>query len=89
LSAGGDRGDKPYHGCGWDASTGEKWPFVTHFVGCKPCAKDGHGSYKLSMCLSQMERAYNFADNQIWQQYGLRHASLTSSQLIQTLNPKP
>ncbi|KAH7851029.1 hypothetical protein Vadar_006283 [Vaccinium darrowii] len=41
----------------------ERWPFVTHFVGCKPCGS--YGDYPVERCLSSMERAFNFADNQI------------------------
>lgn len=38
----------------------ERWPFVTHFVGCKPCGS--YGDYPVQRCLSSMERAFNFAD---------------------------
>ncbi|KAI9080569.1 hypothetical protein K1719_037430 [Acacia pycnantha] len=41
----------------------ERWPFVTHFVGCKPCGS--YGDYPVERCLSSMERAFNFADNQV------------------------
>ncbi|KAA8532926.1 hypothetical protein F0562_032957 [Nyssa sinensis] len=40
----------------------ERWPFVTHFVGCKPCGR--YGDYPVERCLGGMERAFNFADNQ-------------------------
>lgn len=52
----------------------ERWPFVTHFVGCKPCGS--YGSYSVQRCLKQMERAFNFGDNQILQRYGFQHESL-------------
>ncbi|KAL3692969.1 hypothetical protein R1sor_006620 [Riccia sorocarpa] len=39
------------------------WPFVTHFVGCKTCS-GAYGDYAADRCLTQMERAFNFADNQ-------------------------
>ncbi|KAI9114176.1 hypothetical protein K1719_014826 [Acacia pycnantha] len=38
----------------------ERWPFVTHFVGCKPCGS--YGDYPVERCLSSMD---NFADNQV------------------------
>ncbi|KAA8526501.1 hypothetical protein F0562_008296 [Nyssa sinensis] len=42
-----------------------RWPLVTHFVGCKPCGK--FGDYPAERCLKQMDRAFNFGDNQILQ----------------------
>jgi xyloglucan 6-xylosyltransferase len=57
---------------------GEGWPFVTHFVGCKPCGKDGSGTYAMEQCLQHMDRAYNFADNQILKLYGYRHTTLNT-----------
>ncbi|XP_057519021.1 probable xyloglucan 6-xylosyltransferase 5 [Amaranthus tricolor] len=52
----------------------DRWPFVTHFVGCKPCQKSG--DHSAEKCLKSMERAFNFADNQVLKLYGLRHGSL-------------
>ncbi|KAH7441553.1 hypothetical protein KP509_03G043200 [Ceratopteris richardii] len=60
----------------------ERWPFVTHFVGCKPCAKQGH--YNETRCIQQMNRAFNFADNQVLQQYGYKHLELGSVMLEKT-----
>ncbi|XP_010238722.1 probable glycosyltransferase 3 [Brachypodium distachyon] len=54
----------------------ERWPFVTHFVGCKPCGS--YGDYPKDVCLAAMERAFNFADNQVLRIYGFRHRSLAS-----------
>ncbi|KAA8530939.1 hypothetical protein F0562_005602 [Nyssa sinensis] len=51
-----------------------QWPLVTHFVGCKPCGK--FGDYPVERCLKQMDRAFNFGDNQILQMYGVTHKSL-------------
>ncbi|KAH1259015.1 Xyloglucan 6-xylosyltransferase 1 [Glycine max] len=53
-----------------------RWPLVTHFVGCKPCGK--FGDYPVERCLKQMDRAFNFGDNQILQIYGFTHESLGS-----------
>ncbi|KAG0626402.1 hypothetical protein M758_2G123000 [Ceratodon purpureus] len=58
----------------------EKWPFVTHFVGCKPCGKEA--SYGIKRCVLQMERAFNFGDNQILHRYGYQHRTLNSSKEI-------
>ncbi|KAL2345407.1 hypothetical protein Fmac_006692 [Flemingia macrophylla] len=53
-----------------------RWPLVTHFVGCKPCGK--FGDYPVERCLKQMDRAFNFGDNQILQIYGFTHKTLGS-----------
>ncbi|KAJ7520860.1 hypothetical protein O6H91_19G026400 [Diphasiastrum complanatum] len=60
----------------------DRWPFVTHFVGCKPCG--GHGDYQSKKCLSDMERAFNFADNQVLQAYGFKHTNLGSTSVKRT-----
>lgn len=54
----------------------DRWPFVTHFVGCKPCGKGT--DYAAQRCIKQMERAFNFADDQILQMYGFQHKRLGS-----------
>ncbi|KAI3467300.1 hypothetical protein Pfo_023963 [Paulownia fortunei] len=54
----------------------ERWPFVTHFVGCKPCG--GYGDYSFERCLKSMEKAFNFADNQLLKLYGFSHKGLFS-----------
>ncbi|XP_022635046.1 xyloglucan 6-xylosyltransferase 2 [Vigna radiata var. radiata] len=56
-----------------------RWPLVTHFVGCKPCGK--FGDYPVERCLKQMDRAFNFGDNQILQIYGFTHKSLASKEV--------
>ncbi|CAK8565341.1 unnamed protein product [Lathyrus sativus] len=62
----------------------ERWPFVTHFVGCKPCGS--YGDYPVEKCLSSMERAYNFADNQVLKLYGFRHRGLLSPKIKRIRN---
>ncbi|XP_047147165.1 probable xyloglucan 6-xylosyltransferase 5 [Vigna umbellata] len=62
----------------------ERWPFVTHFVGCKPCGS--YGDYPVERCLSSMERAYNFADNQVLKLYGFRHRGLLSTKIKRIRN---
>lgn len=57
----------------------DRWPLVTHFVGCKPCAKSGH--YSAERCAKQMDRAFDFADNQVLKLYGLAHESLGNSRV--------
>ncbi|KAK6239356.1 hypothetical protein QUC31_004825 [Theobroma cacao] len=61
-----------------------RWPLVTHFVGCKPCGK--FGDYPVERCLKQMDRAFNFGDNQILQIYGFTHKSLASRRVKRVRN---
>ncbi|XP_059440187.1 xyloglucan 6-xylosyltransferase 2-like isoform X2 [Corylus avellana] len=63
-----------------------RWPLVTHFVGCKPCGK--FGDYPVEKCLKQMDRAFNFGDNQILQIYGFRHKSLASRRVKRVRDEK-
>ncbi|XP_068657117.1 probable xyloglucan 6-xylosyltransferase 5 [Aristolochia californica] len=62
----------------------ERWPFVTHFVGCKPCGS--YGDYPLQRCLKSMERAFNFADNQVLQIYGFKHRGLLTPKIKRIVN---
>ncbi|KNA04821.1 hypothetical protein SOVF_196150 [Spinacia oleracea] len=62
----------------------ERWPFVTHFVGCKPCGS--YADYPVEKCLKSMERAFNFADNQVLKLYGFRHRGLLSPNIKRTRN---
>jgi xyloglucan 6-xylosyltransferase len=59
-----------------------RWPFVTHFVGCKPCGTDGKDSYAIDRCIKHMMRAYNFADNQILDHYGMKHRTLNTYNIL-------
>jgi len=52
---------------------------VTHFVGCKPCGS--YGDYPVERCLKSMERAFNFADNQVLRLYGFSHKGLESPKI--------
>ncbi|VVA91799.1 unnamed protein product [Arabis nemorensis] len=54
----------------------ERWPFVTHFVGCKPCGS--YADYAVEKCFKSMERAFNFADDQVLKLYGFSHRGLLS-----------
>jgi xyloglucan 6-xylosyltransferase len=62
----------------------ERWPFVTHFVGCKPCGS--YGDYPVERCLRSMERAFNFADNQVLNLYGFGHRGLLSPKIKRIKN---
>ncbi|KAL2630439.1 hypothetical protein R1flu_015125 [Riccia fluitans] len=58
---------------------GNTWPFITHFTGCQPCSGHHNPIYSGEECARQMERAYNFADNQILQTMGFMHEDLSSA----------
>ncbi|TVU36160.1 hypothetical protein EJB05_18077, partial [Eragrostis curvula] len=61
----------------WAPGFGDyRWPLVTHFVGCKPCG-GRHAGYKA--CRRGMERALNFADDQILKMYGFEHESFNTT----------
>ena len=62
----------------------DRWPFVTHFVGCKPCG--GYGDYPVETCFTSMERAFNFADNQVLKLYGFGHRGLLSPKVKRVRN---
>ncbi|KAH0938489.1 hypothetical protein HID58_005950, partial [Brassica napus] len=62
----------------------ERWPFVTHFVGCKPCGS--YADYAVERCLKSMERAFNFADNQVLKLYGFGHRGLLSPKIKRIRN---
>ncbi|CAI5474137.1 unnamed protein product [Closterium sp. Yama58-4] len=62
----------------------DRWPFVTHFVGCKPCGS--MGEYDAAKCLVHMKRAFVFADNQVIKPYGFTHLHLNSSVVVPLVN---
>ena len=62
----------------------DRWPFVTHFVGCKPCQYSVTG--EVGECFKQMERAFNFADNQVLGIYGYAHRGLSTSKTMKIRN---
>ncbi|KAM1175013.1 glycosyltransferase 6-like [Malus sylvestris] len=54
-------------------------PFVTHFTGCQPCSGEHNPQYTGDSCWDEMNRALNFADNQVLRNYGFVHLDLSSS----------
>ncbi|KAF8707083.1 hypothetical protein HU200_030315 [Digitaria exilis] len=64
----------------------DRWPFITHFVGCKTCGR--YEDYPLDRCLTGMERAFNFADNQVLRLYGFQHRSLVSAKVRRVTDPR-
>lgn len=62
------------------AETGDdKWSFITHFAGCKPCGKTS--DHPINMCFDDMDKAFNFADNQVLQFFGFMHKDLSNSEV--------
>lgn len=60
-----------------------RWPLVTHFVGCKPCGKIGTIDIEEThQCVANMERAFNFADNQVLRKFGYQHLHLDTYQVV-------
>ncbi|KAL2633988.1 hypothetical protein R1flu_005467 [Riccia fluitans] len=57
----------------------KRWPFTTHFVGCQVCTGYANPAYEELNCVKQLERAFNFADNQLLQMMGFMHEDLESS----------
>ncbi|KAE9449587.1 hypothetical protein C3L33_18509, partial [Rhododendron williamsianum] len=63
---------------------GRKRPFITHFTACRPCS--GQWGYSEGQCSNGMEKALNFADNQVLRNYGFVRPDLLNAS---SLNPLP
>lgn len=67
---------------GGGGGAGVRRPFITHFTGCQPCSGD-HPGYTDEACWNGIERALNFADNQVLRNYGfVRPDLLNTSSLL-------
>jgi xyloglucan 6-xylosyltransferase len=64
---------------------GKVWPFTTHFTGCQPCSGQSNPLYG-DRCLTGMERAFNFADDQILRPFGFAHETLQVSKVLRIRN---
>ncbi|KAG5154594.1 hypothetical protein AAZX31_05G099000 [Glycine max] len=62
-----------------------KRPFITHFTGCQPCNGHHNPAYDAMDCWNSMERALNFADNQVLRVYGYMRKDL----LNKAISPIP
>ncbi|KAK7252762.1 hypothetical protein RIF29_36951 [Crotalaria pallida] len=56
-------------------------PFVTHFTGCQPCSGKHNNMYSGDACWNGMQRALNFADNQVLRKYGFMHPRLLDNKV--------
>ncbi|KAH7846705.1 hypothetical protein Vadar_017231 [Vaccinium darrowii] len=68
-----------------DGNGGWRRLFITHFTGCQPCSRHHDPSYGHDSCWNGMERALNFADNQVIRNYGFVHNSLGNSSFVYPL----
>ncbi|GJN28304.1 hypothetical protein PR202_gb16413 [Eleusine coracana subsp. coracana] len=76
----------------------DRWPFVTGFDGCDddPCGEpnksdnkeeeEDDAMEKQQRCVKGMERAFNFADNQVLRMYGFEHRTLESDEVRRVAN---
>ncbi|KDP25125.1 hypothetical protein JCGZ_22660 [Jatropha curcas] len=64
-----------------------KRPLITHFTGCEPCTGNHNPVYSWEDCLNGIQRALNFADNQVLQNYGFLHQNLLDFSSVSPLQP--
>ncbi|XP_048429909.1 galactomannan galactosyltransferase 1-like [Pyrus x bretschneideri] len=57
-------------------------PFTTHFTGCQPCNGQYSSAYTWEACWSGMQRALNFANNQVLRRFGYMHPDLLNSSFV-------
>ncbi|XP_071703529.1 putative glycosyltransferase 7 [Rutidosis leptorrhynchoides] len=60
-------------------------PFVTHFAGCQPCNGKHNPIFSSESCRDGMNKALNFADNQVLRNYGFVHRNLSDSSVVSPL----
>ena len=60
-------------------------PFITHFTGCQPCSGKHNQMYSGESCWDGMQRALNFADNQVLRNFGFEHPDLLDSASVSPL----
>lgn len=64
---------------------GWRRPFITHFTGCQPCSGDHNQMYSGQTCWDAMQKALNFADNQVLRNFGFVHTNLLDSSSVSPL----
>ncbi|GAB2282722.1 Anthocyanidin 3-O-glucosyltransferase 7 [Dionaea muscipula] len=65
---------------------GWRRPFITHFTGCQPCSGRHNEAYEAETCRRGMDKALNFADNQVLRSFGYTHPSLLNSSSVVPLS---
>ncbi|KAL8500877.1 hypothetical protein ACS0TY_020453 [Phlomoides rotata] len=63
----------------------DRRPFVTHFTGCAPCSGKPNSTFEVDSCRVGMEKALNFADNQILRNYGFVHPDIGNGSHVSPL----
>ncbi|XP_058186375.1 galactomannan galactosyltransferase 1-like [Rhododendron vialii] len=63
---------------------GRKRPFITHFTACRHCS-GLHWGYTAEQCYGGMEKALNFADNQVLRNYGFVRPDLMNTSVLSPL----
>ncbi|CAM6127055.1 unnamed protein product [Calypogeia fissa] len=63
-----------------------RWPWITHFTGCGPCYHSDDDNPTAKRCNKDIDRAFNFADNQVLAYMGFQHQSLSSSEVVRVRN---
>lgn len=62
-----------------------KRPFITHFTGCQPCSGNHNPIYTAESCTTGMERALNYADNQVLRNFGFVHPDVQDSATVSSV----
>ncbi|GMH06352.1 hypothetical protein Nepgr_008192 [Nepenthes gracilis] len=60
-------------------------PFITHFTGCQPCSGKYNQLYSGDSCSEGMQKALNFADNQVLRNFGYIHPDIRNSSIVTPL----
>ncbi|KAK1383186.1 Galactomannan galactosyltransferase [Heracleum sosnowskyi] len=63
---------------GYGKKTGRR-PFITHFTGCSPCSGKHNPIYDGDSCWEGIEKALNFADNQVLRNFGFLRPDLSNA----------
>ncbi|GAQ82133.1 xylosyltransferase [Klebsormidium nitens] len=76
---------------GEDGAPGpSKWrPFISHFTGCKFCNMQDADAHEgqVENCLTTFDRLYRFADDQVLENFELRHKSV-DNEAIEAIEPR-
>ncbi|XP_052197017.1 galactomannan galactosyltransferase 1-like [Diospyros lotus] len=60
-------------------------PFITHFTGCQPCSGNHNQMYSGESCWDGMQRALNFADNQVLRNFGFVRRDILDTSSVSPL----
>ncbi|CAM6127057.1 unnamed protein product [Calypogeia fissa] len=63
-----------------------RWPWITHFTGCSPCSGGNNPEFSYEMCMLNITKAFNFAENQVLAYMGYEHATILSTEIVRVRN---